>query len=78
MIQESPFMPGVFLTVGDWTFNLWKEGTAPCKLRHVYPACILLQGGMRVCTTGVPEPLFSSPYSSRYLMTGCWSPTRPG
>lgn len=52
VIQESPFMPGVFLTVGDWTFNLWKEG--------------------------VPEPLFSSPYSSRYLMTGCWSPTRPG
>ena len=24
------------------------------------------------------EPLFTSPYSPRYLKTGAWSPTRPG
>ena len=26
VVQESPFMKGIYLTVGDWTFNLYKEG----------------------------------------------------
>lgn len=25
-LQRSPLIADVFLTVGDWTFNLWKEG----------------------------------------------------
>jgi hypothetical protein len=34
--------------------------------------------GLALGNQGVAEPLFSSPYSPRYLMTGAWSPTRPG
>jgi hypothetical protein len=32
VVQESPFMPGVYLTVGDWTFHIWKEVrcASPC------------------------------------------------
>jgi len=25
-LQRSPFVPGVHLSVGDWTFNVWREG----------------------------------------------------
>ena len=25
-LQRSPFMPTVALSVGDWSFSLWKEG----------------------------------------------------
>ena len=27
-LQRSPFVPKVHLSVGDWTFNVWREGTS--------------------------------------------------
>jgi len=27
-LQRSPFLPSVYLSIGDWTFNVWHEGIA--------------------------------------------------
>lgn len=35
-VQESPFMEGVFLTVGDWTFSIWKEGVSEPLFQSPY------------------------------------------
>ncbi|KAK6099299.1 hypothetical protein MT418_000733 [Batrachochytrium dendrobatidis] len=52
-LQRSPFCPDILLSVGGWSFSLWKE-----KL-----------------TLG---PILASAPASTYLISGCWSPTRPG
>jgi hypothetical protein len=52
-VQRSPFFPEVLLSVGGWSFALWKEGV------HA-------------------GPLLSSAYSTTYVISGRWSPTRPG
>ncbi|TPX36281.1 hypothetical protein SmJEL517_g01647 [Synchytrium microbalum] len=52
-LQRSPFFPDILLSVGGWTFSIWKEKV----------------------TTG---PLLTSAPSSTYLISGRWSPTRPG
>jgi len=51
-VERSPFFPDIILSVGDWTFKIFKEG--------------------------VSTPLISSPSADAYLVSGCWSPTRPG
>jgi len=51
-VERSPFFPDIILSVGDWTFKIFKEG--------------------------ISTPLFSSHSADTYLVTGCWSPTRPG
>ena len=50
-LQQSPFFSDIFLTTGDWMFNIWK--------------------------LGVDTPIFSSPMMEDYIMSACWSPTRP-
>ncbi|KAH6570612.1 hypothetical protein BASA60_007630 [Batrachochytrium salamandrivorans] len=52
-LQRSPFFPDILLSVGGWSFSIWKE-----KL--------------------IFGPLLSSVPASSYLLSGCWSPTRPG
>jgi dynein intermediate chain 3, axonemal len=52
-VQRSPFFPDIILSVGGWSFNIWKEKV----------------------TVG---PLLSSPISTSYVVSGRWSPTRPG
>ncbi|TPX51495.1 hypothetical protein SeLEV6574_g00261 [Synchytrium endobioticum] len=52
-LQRSPFFPDILLSVGSWTFCIWKEKV----------------------TTG---PLLTCAPSSTYLISGRWSPTRPG
>ncbi|KAJ3331023.1 WD repeat-containing protein 63 [Blyttiomyces sp. JEL0837] len=52
-LQRSPFFPDILLSVGGWSFHIWKEKV-------------------------VAGPLLSSASSSTYLISGRWSPTRPG
>ncbi|KAJ3109442.1 WD repeat-containing protein 63 [Phlyctochytrium planicorne] len=52
-LQRSPFFPDILLSVGGWSFHIWKEKV----------------------TSG---PLLSSGPSSSYVISGRWSPTRPG
>ncbi|KAJ3219382.1 WD repeat-containing protein 63 [Dinochytrium kinnereticum] len=52
-LERSPFFPDILLSVGGWSFHIWKE-----KI-----------------TSG---PLLSSGPSMSYLVSGRWSPTRPG
>ncbi|KAJ3194937.1 WD repeat-containing protein 63 [Entophlyctis luteolus] len=52
-LQRSPFFPDILLSVGGWSFHIWKEK---------------LFGG----------PLLSSPTNNSYVISGRWSPTRPG
>eukprot|EP01051_Picozoa_sp_SAG22_P012218 SAG22_NODE_1249_length_5012_cov_1.781396_4_plen_92_part_00 len=41
-VQESPFMEGVYLTVGDWTFAIWKVGVAEPLFQSPYSEYLLL------------------------------------
>ncbi|KAI9344780.1 WD40-repeat-containing domain protein [Zopfochytrium polystomum] len=52
-LQRSPFLPDILLSVGGWSFHIWKEKNFAC-------------------------PLLSSPTATSYLISGRWSPTRPG
>jgi hypothetical protein len=39
-VQRSPFLEGVMLTVGDWTFQIWREGdAAPLFVSPYAPEC---------------------------------------
>jgi len=43
-LQRSPFVRDVHLSVGDWTFNLWKEGVASPLFTAPFAACLLTCG----------------------------------
>jgi len=43
-LQRSPFVPHVHLSVGDWTFNLWKEGVSSPLFVSPFAPCFLTCG----------------------------------
>eukprot|EP00163_Fabomonas_tropica_P007615 TRINITY_DN17322_c0_g1_i1.p1 TRINITY_DN17322_c0_g1~~TRINITY_DN17322_c0_g1_i1.p1 ORF type:complete len:1010 (-),score=296.65 TRINITY_DN17322_c0_g1_i1:345-3374(-) len=43
-LQRSPFYPDTLLTVGDWTFNIWKEGVSS-PIFSSPPSSSLLRSG---------------------------------
>lgn len=43
-LQRSPFLPTVHMSVGDWTFNLWKEGVASPLFISPFASCLLSCG----------------------------------
>lgn len=61
-VQQSPFFPDLRLSVGDWSFAVWKEGVAE-------PIFQSPMKGARL-STGKQEDMVR-------LVCGCWSPTRP-
>jgi hypothetical protein len=49
-VQRSPFLEDVLLTVGDWTFQVWREGdAAPLFVSPYAPECYT--GGGRLFRT---------------------------
>ena len=72
VLERSPFFDDIFLSVGGWTFKVWKDGHSsplfhsPCSA-HKY-------------TSGHAPPLvpLSIPVNDGGLYAGGWSPTRPG
>ncbi|KAJ3389303.1 WD repeat-containing protein 63 [Lobulomyces angularis] len=52
-LRRSPFFPDILLSVGGWSFHIWKENHNA-------------------------GPLLSSAPSVAYVISGVWSPTRPG
>lgn len=62
-LQLSPFFEDLLLTVGDWSFAIWKEGL-PEPLFQSPMKGALARGGKQ-------EDMVK-------LVCGCWSPTRPG
>jgi len=43
-LQRSPFVPKVHLSVGDWSFTLWKEGVTSPLFASPFAACLLSCG----------------------------------
>jgi len=43
-LQRSPFVPKVHLSVGDWSFTLWKEGVSSPLFASPFSACLLSCG----------------------------------
>jgi len=43
-LQRSPFVPTVHLSVGDWSFTLWKEGVTSPLFASPFAACLLSCG----------------------------------
>jgi len=43
-LQRSPFLPALFLSVGDWTFDLWMEGVASPLFVSPFCSCLYTCG----------------------------------
>ncbi|CAM9970326.1 unnamed protein product, partial [Laminaria digitata] len=69
-LDKSPFFPGVLLSVGDWSFQIWKVPYSTVNGARS-SRFVAFEVGLR-------KPVFSSPMAANYLTTGRWSPTRPG
>ena len=52
-LQRSPFVPNVHLSVGDWTFNLWKEGISSPLFVSPFASCFLTSGAWSPTRPGV-------------------------
>ena len=48
VVEASPFLEGIYLTVGEWTFHVWKEGVAQPLYSSPYSPVF--------CTTGAWSP----------------------
>lgn len=43
-LHKSPFVKGVHMTVGDWTFNIWKEGVTAALFSSPFASALLTCG----------------------------------
>ena len=77
-LERSPFFEDMLLTVGDWSFQIWKEGETSPLFQSGYAAEYYSCGERP--RPGGDEVLSTTWHGCSYLMPtlpGCWSPTRP-
>jgi hypothetical protein len=53
VVDKSPFMDGIYLTVGDWTFHVWKEGLAAPLYSSPYSPVFLTTGAWSPTRPGI-------------------------
>ena len=74
-LHRSPFFKDIILTVGGWTFAIWKEGVTVSDLR--YNLTWTRSSGLIFERTGHPSPSASS-FSFQFLLTlRCPTPPPP-
>ena len=54
-IQRSPFFDDTLLTVGDWTFKIWKEGHTEPIFKSGYAGAYLTGGCWSPTRPGAPS-----------------------
>jgi hypothetical protein len=71
-LQRSPALPEFILTVGDWTFCIFKTGVKVCNPPPPTFALFIRCHHFLSTLTPLQTPLFVSPYSQSRLTAGRW------
>jgi hypothetical protein len=66
-LEQSPFFPDIYLSVGDWSFNLWCEGVEAPVFSSPFSEAYLMAGRWSPTRPGVIVLSMSAPIASTKL-----------